>query len=308
MYNTQVQKGEDKMEVTEFTNYKFKKMEKFHLDPKITSTECQMYFLPTKEKWENKLKLFKRFYITAGESFSNKLFTLNELIDNREEFNIDNLVFPDEIIAIGGEVCGYMMPYIESENLALILHNPSVESSVKIDLLRQVGKILKSVSNINANLKQFYLADVNENNFVVDRDNVVHAVDLDSCKIGNNLPFPSRYIHSIGNKPNLLTNKYKKNNQGVYIPDNNTEMACYNIMVLNTIASGRVDRLSIDEYYYYLEYLKAIGYDYEVIDYFSSVYSADLAKNPAEILDFIPEITPRSSLKVYEWSRRGVRS
>jgi len=183
------------------------------------------------------------------------------------------------------------------------LQDSAVESNFKINLLKQVGDILKKVATTDKYVKPFLLGDVNENNFVVDDTGTVYAVDLDSCKIGNNLPFPSRYIHVIGKKSDTLAGKYIKNEEGIYIPTQNTELSCFNIMVMNTIANGRVDRLCINEFYYYLEYLKTLDYDFEIIDCFASIYSSADTKDPSEILEFIPEMTGQATLKVYKYLR-----
>ena len=65
------------MKVENIHNYQFKKFDKYILDKTIISTECELYIIPTKDKWNKYERLLKKFFITTGEYFSNKLYTIN---------------------------------------------------------------------------------------------------------------------------------------------------------------------------------------------------------------------------------------
>jgi len=277
-------------------------MRNFVLEKGITHTECQLFFVPAKEKWDKTMKLFKKYYLNSGEYFGHKLLTINTLINNRDVINLEELVFPEQLVSINEEVYGYLMPYVESTNLGIILKNIDVPVSKKIELLTKVGEIIQKVANVNAhiNINNFYLSDINENNFVVDATDNVFAVDLDSCRIGDgNLPSPSRYLQSVGNKTACKFTKYKRGANGIFLANSNSEIMCYTIMILNTIGNGQICGLKIEDFYYYLEYLKIIGFNYELLDCFATIYTNQDNKNPLEYLESIPNELGRADLKVF---------
>jgi len=58
-------------------------------------------------------------------------------------------------------------------------------------------------------IKDFYLNDIHENNFVIDRNtDSVGVVDIDSCKINGNYTFGSRYLFPMSMIAN--NSKYKR--------------------------------------------------------------------------------------------------
>lgn|SRR5574344_128630 len=274
------------METVNLHNYQFRKLREYKLDKNVTNTECQLYILNKKTKWYKYKELIKKFYITEGEYFSNKLYTINSLIDAKNNININSLVFPDSLISIDGKIVGYTMPFIEHNiNLGSILNNPDVAFSIKRKALKSVGNILESISNVN----NFYLSDIHESNFIFDYDtNDLKAVDIDSAKIGNNAPSVSKFM-TYNDKLWDYNHKYPMNKEDIHIPNNNASNLCYIYMILNTISETHIYNKSIAEYYDYLEFLRDSGFNKELVDIFSYIYMYKDNVSPLPLLDSIPD-------------------
>ena len=55
------------------------------------------------------------------------------------------------------------------------------------------------------------------------------------------------------------------------IPTSNSDLYCYNIMVLNYLYGDNINNLSESAFYDYLNYLRYIGIDYSLLDSFSKL-------------------------------------
>ena len=131
----------------------------------------------------------------------------------------------------------------------------------------------------------------------------LYVVDLDSCKISNNIASPSRYL----NRHGLLNNtiyKYRVNdgdNSAYIIPDRNSDLYCYNIMVLNYLYGANINNISLVEYYDYLNYLEYIGMDMELLYKFNNLVTSRDNDNIGNYLDTISqENIVRSNNRVYK--------
>ncbi len=283
------------MKTITFSNYSFKKLEKMKLDSSIINTEAKLFIIPEKLKWNTFPKVLKIFYNDEGNIFSNKLFTINSLIDKKDKIGIDELIFPEKIAIVGAKVCGYTMPYIENINLDLLLKNPNVSNNEKIKYLKQIGEILEKMKVVrkNTDIKDFYLNDINENNFIINLSTgKLNCIDLDSCKINNNKPFASRYLTPLS-PIGELPKKYIKNRDNKYpgfiVANENSDLFCYSIIVLNYLFQGKVKNLNIEQFYIYLNYLRKIGLPYKLIDKFDLLYQHRPNKNITEDLDYITQ-------------------
>lgn len=297
------------MKVISISKKRFENLEKYQLPSSIFNSEAQMYTLPIKNRWETVNKLLKRLYVTTGPMFGNKLQTINSLIDLREDINIEEIVFPEKLAVVNYEIVGYVMDLIDSINLETALRSCDVSAKTKIKYLRQIGEILEKMKNVReyTEVKDFYLNDMHENNFVIDKKtDSIRVVDIDSCKINGNLTFGSRYLSPmsmIGDIP-----KYKLETNGIcggFIkPTEDTELYCYIIMILNTLYGGGFNKLSLEEFYNYLEYLHSIGMSQEIIDIFEKIVSNTQNENPYELLDSLIPFYGRAHKNVYRCVRK----
>ena len=266
------------MEVVNITKNGLKKLKKVSLGYGILNTEADLFIMKTKDKWNIEYKMLKTLFCTEGANFSNKLFTINELIDNKSVINIDELVLPEKLLIVDGQVNGFIMPYIENTNFEEILNDINISNLQKIEYFKQISHILHKMDNLrnNSDITDFYLNDLHASNFILNKKTgKINVVDLDSCKINGNKPFAAKYLTPLSPISNMKA-KYRVNEEtnfgGYIIPDKNTDLYCYIMTLMNFLFKGRISSLGRDNYYLYLEYLRSINYPYELLDKLSKIY------------------------------------
>ena len=231
------------MNIYNISKKEFKSLNK--LEVNSVSTEAEMFVFDRHNKWYKEKNLFKKFYITSGESFSNKLYTINNLIDLKNYLNIPELVFPNSIISINHKIHGFSLPFVENSTAFYdVQKNINIPLEEKIKILKKYANILEQVHNYPA----LYIGDIHEGNFLVDNIGNINIIDLDSVKIGHNNPFPSKYLTT--NK--IITNiksKYTINDNFLYNINKNTDIFCFIMMILNTISGTNINKLDINQFY-----------------------------------------------------------
>lgn len=293
-----------------FNKYQFEKIKnnELKLSKNIRHVESELYLITKPLRYHEKQKKFllKKFYITEGEYFSNKLATINSLIELSSKVDIKSLIFPTELVILDGKIVGYLMPYIEGANLITLLEGYELRDYEKIKLLTEIGLIIEKVHNYSKHKSEFFLGDIHEANFILDANRQIRVTDLDSCKLKNNFPYPSKYLAS---NPNLeeLKEKYPINEQGIHIPNYNTDLYCYMCMILNTIAKTDVSKLSMEDYYFYLEYLISLGFGYDFIRCFAEIYIHKDNTSPLPFLNQVPEKFGEVAYYVYQYKKNKTK-
>ena len=291
------------MQTLTLTEKQLQKLKRLPIDEQISNKEADIYqmnVLPKHKVPRN--TLFKHLHITDKESFANKLFTVSMLSDYEAELNMKELVIPQELVSINGKAVGFTIPEIKNTtNLGVILHDDEVAMTRKLDLLKKVGDLLGKVQKLEKYGIHFYFSDLHEYNFLVNNETEeLYAIDLDSAALTSDYPQTSFYMvtnKNLGYSPN----KYKSNVFGITYPNHNTDLLCYNMMVIDTIAAYRISSLPSEEYYDYLAYLKELGFGENILDAFLSVYTNGDNKNVSEYFDEIPtEILVRARYNVYK--------
>ena len=290
------------MQIISISNKKFKDLNELSLKSIIQHKEADLYLIKDKNKWENNYQVLKKFYDNESPSFSNKLLTINNLINSQIE--MPELVLPEKMVSSNGKLIGYTMKYIEGINLNELFVDLKYDREKMINHLREIGIILEKIKKLNAYKKvnNFYLNDIHEANFILDKDGHIKVVDLDSCKIANNIPVCAKYMTPFS-QVDELPEKYKKCSDtriGYIDPNMNSDLYCYNIMILNYLYKDNIHKLDIAEFYSYLNYLNSIGFPHELLDSFSNLYQYTDNVNPYELLDMIPRNMGRAHHKVYE--------
>ena len=292
------------MKIKNFSKREYNEFKELRVD--TINTEALLFLIPSKDRWNKSYKLFKDFYINEGTTFSNKLATINTLHDYKEDINIDELVIPDELCSIDYNIQGYLMDFIRSNNLSRVLLNNKITLEEKINYLKQIGNLLNKLKSLRKNneLKDFYLCDLHEDNIVVDCDGIIRVVDLDSCKIGGNLPSPSKYLVNLRRK-SIINDKYKFDNycDDLIAPNEETDNYCYSIILLNFLYQDNICKLSLDEFYNYIDYLNSIGIDNNLINIFYNLYTNKSNENPVEYLDSLDNNCYKAMKKIYEYKK-----
>ena len=279
------------MQIINMSKTKLNSLEPLILPKNVTSTECELFKYP----YYGKEKLLKKLHRTDGIIFANKLYTIEALNANKDSMP-SNFVLPESLVSINKKIEAFTMKYIKGINLSVILNNPDITYEEKIHYLKSIGRILEQMQNIRkyTNLNNFYLGDIHEDNFLVERDKQeIYIVDLDSCKIAGNKSFPGRYLTN-SSLIKYNNTKYQTLSQTDDLADykihENTDIYCYIIMILNYLYDGRVDRLSLDKFYDFINYLEDIKVNIELIECFNKIVVGGNNINPCNYLD---TLTPK---------------
>lgn len=278
------------MKIIRLPKKKFEQLQPLELSRNIINTEGELYSFD----YRGQSKVVKELYNLSGTIFANKLYTL-EMLDTNKEYLPNNFCYPDNLISVDDTIVGFTIPRIYGENLVDILSNPNVDYKEQLYYLKKVGTILEQLKSIRkySSLDSFYLNDLHAANFIVNPNNKdIYVIDLDSCKIGNNIAFPAKYL-----TPRALLNnvpdKYKINNDtfipGYVTADSNSDLYCYNIMVLNYLYGENINNVSLDSFYDYLNYLEYLDINHHLISTFARIVDNVSNKNPLYYLDTLTE-------------------
>lgn len=296
------------MQVVNFKQREFENFKPLDLPSNIFNTEAEMFVIPEKNKWTRKQTILKKLYVDMGETFSNKLYTIHELLDKKDIIGIDELVMPEALATVNGELVGFTMPYVPNINFQAVLNSKEVTTTQKIAYLKEVGELLEKIKAVRkyTEVKDFYLNDIHENNFILNKETgKINAVDLDSCKIGNNLTAAARYLTPISQLPYITKYKTLEHSVGgVYEVSENTEIYCYVVMIFNFFFGSNIGKISIGDFYVYLDYLAKIGVSKEFLDKVSYIYVGKNNENPWEYLEELAPFYGRAHQNVFELVRK----
>ncbi|MBR2712775.1 MAG: hypothetical protein IKE73_03610 [Bacilli bacterium] len=300
------------MDIVNISKKRFETLITLDLDNNITNTEAKIYSYVDRS---GKHKIFKNLHRLKGSIFANKLYTL-EMLDNNKDYLPTSFVIPEKLVTVNGKVMGCSERFVDGTNLQVFLDNPKNDLKEKIKHLKMIGEILKQLDYIRKDtpLKSMYLNDLHAGNFIVNKDGELEVVDLDSSRICDNKPFPSKYLSS---KSILnLSTKYKifkkadtddkeeyeyRKELGYVDADENSDLFCYNMTILNFLYRGDVNKMNIDDYYNYIYYLKEIGFDHNLINSFEKLIMNTDNDNPIEYLDTIDyKLYSESSKTLYK--------
>lgn len=271
------------MFTTTFTNSSFAKLKKFDPGKDIPNTECELYIKGIKDK--EKI-LIKKFFVREGDYLGKKLKNLNTLMYYKSSLeSVKELILPNSLVIVGGEIVGYSMEFIDKNiNLLNYLRSLNISLEDKVKYLKCIGSILEEINNIKDFPYDFSLGDLHEGNFIIDKNGLLKVVDIDSSYISNNEPFPAKYL-SINPLLKDLSYKYITNDKGDIIPNRNTDIYCYIIIILNTLANQDMYKLNINDFFRYINYLEDIGINKDFLFSIERIYQSGDNKNPLEYLN-----------------------
>lgn len=124
----------------------------------------------------------------------------------------------------------------------------------------------------------------------------IQICDLDSCKIGNNKPFETKYLQffrTYSYVTNHLAHKYPKNTY-IFIPNYNTDLYCYITIILKVLFNIDVLHSDLITFYSQIYALKSQGLPEPLFQIFMNIYNICDNKNLYKFLEFIPESFERN--------------
>lgn len=268
------------------------KLKEYPLENVICSESNIFYY---KKDFDTSNLLFKKLFLTNKKRVRRKIETIKKIRDS-ELSEYKELILPEEVVVIGGIKSGFTIREVENTtNLHIFLKDKNISNIRKINVLKKIGELLERV---HKQKQEFYIVDVQDYNFLVDENDDIYVVDLDSSAVSRKTPLESKYI-SIDSKTRDIK-KYKTNKLGRTYPNLNVDNYCYNTMVLNYLAGSPLHRLEYCDYFEYINYLKNIGIIPEqMLEIYINLYSDKYNEPVTEYLDLIPESINRGSIQVY---------
>lgn len=297
------------MKIISISEKKFKELNKLNLSREIFNTEGTIYEF----EYKREKKVLKTLHTLNGHTFANKLYTI-EMLDSNKEYLPSSFYIPDYLCSVEEKIIGFTVPKVDGVNLSTILSDKSIDYKEQIYYLKKIGEILNQLQNIRkyTPLNSIYINDLHDSNFIVDNNNrELKVIDLDSCKICSNEPFAARFLTSLSLMNQVK--KYKINDDsysdGYIIPNSDSDLYCYSMIILNYLYGGKLNNISIEKFYEYLNYLEAIGVNKELIHIFSKLL-VDNCKNENPIY-YLDSITGsqicRSKKLVYEKAKDNLK-
>lgn len=290
------------MKIITLSKSKFEQLEPLKLSKESTNTEGRIYDF----NYRGAHKIIKKLHYESGKVFANKLYTI-EMLDTYKEYLPDSFYKPDYLISVSGDIKGFTVPFVEGTNLTDILNDKSKDYKEKIYYLKKIGELLEQMHVIRkySPLKDLYINDLHDSNFIVnEQKRQLYVIDLDSCKIANNNSSPARFL-TASSLLNNVNGKYNINqDDSIYahvIADSNSDLYCYNIMILNYLYGDNVDRMSILEFYKYLNYLDDLKLNPNLLEAFGNLVINKKNINPEMYLSSLTyEQIGRSKKMIYQ--------
>lgn len=292
------------MKIVNLRMHQLRTLKELELEHGILNTEALMLILKKKYvKTETGERMLLKYLDAQDDQkvMARKLYTIN-MLNGSSYKDIDELIIPDVGIVVDGQFAGFAMPLIENHrNLGGLLNDENISLEEKLNYLIKLGRIVNKVQHVNEESFRMQFADLNEFNFIIDENNEVKAVDLDSAYVGQDEPSNMAYYLLKNNYLVHLPDKYKATNNGIIIPSDDSDLYCYNMIILNTLAKDNIFKKDINTYYLYLNYLKDLGFDKELIKIFDSIYVSKPNENPRVLLKSInPDLENELDYKVFQ--------
>lgn len=296
------------MKVITISKKKLDSLELFQLPKEVINTEARIYRI----NYHGQDKILKDLYFTSGEMFGSKLFTI-ESLDTNKEYLPESFVIPDSLVSVNGNIRGFTIPFINGINLQSFLSNKKVSIKEQIYYLKKVGELLEQLKNIREHsyLNDIYINDLQSANFIVTPNNGgLKTIDLDSCKISSNSIFAARYMTERSliaqcNQPKYERVENPRPNSGIIVPNDDTEIYCFIMMILNYLYDGNVSSMDINTFYAYLNYLDSLGVDKDLLDTFEKIIRYESNTNPVYYLDSLTDQQIyRSGEKIFKLARK----
>ena len=293
------------MKIINLRMHQLRSLKELPLEKGIFNTEALMLILRKNQaKSQNGGRLLFKYLDAQDDEkvMARKLYPINMLNGSSKYSSIEQLIIPEYVVVVDGKIAGFAMPLIENHrNLGKLLNEEEVPLDIKLSYLKKLGKIISDVERIDNESFKMQFGDLNEFNFIIDQQDEVKAVDLDSAYLGQDKPANMAYYLLKNQYISDLKEKYKTTSNGIIIPTDNSDLYCYNMILLNTLSKEDMFKKDISIYYMYLNHLKDVGIDKELIKIFNKIYLPIDNENPRKLLDQIdPSIEKDIEYKVFQ--------
>lgn len=286
-------KKEKELSTIHLRMHQVRALKELRLPNGIMNTEALMLILNKKYKAQDGSRmLFK--YLDAQddkEVMNRKTRVLTEL-NNSDYRNLEELIIPEYSVMVDGSHAGFAMPLIERhKNLGKILNDERISFESKKKLLIKLGDLIDKVRRVKSD-RPMYFGDLNEYNFIIDTEGRLRAIDLDSVYLENTEGVtPSRLAYYLLKNDYIaeIPDKYKTTSDGIIIPSENSDLYCYNMIILDALANERMFKVDMNTYYQYLMYLDSQKIPQELIESFDRIYLPKPNTNPRRIIEEIPK-------------------
>lgn len=285
------------MQAITLSKKKYSQLTRLTIPHEVFNTEANIYEMT----YKNDVKIFKSLHCLNGETFANKMYTL-EMLNEYKSYFPKEIYIPDSLVTYKNQIIGFTVPKARGINLSVVLADRSIPADEKAKYLGQVGALLEKLKNMRkySPAKDFYLNDLHDSNFLVDCESGgVNAIDIDSSKIASNQPFPSRFLIA-SRLVDLVPNKYCRDKRDFVIANEDTDLYCYMMMLLNFLYGGKFNTATASELYNYLNYLEYIGVYQPLINCFSLIAAGCPNENPFPYIESLTnEQICRANKSVY---------
>ena len=274
---------------------------------KLLTTGCEgdfyFYDTPNERKLIKILRDLNNRYTRGGLE---NIKVLNQHINIlAKEF--PELVLPEKLVIVDKELCGYTMQYIKGMPLNIYLQAPNISFKEKIYILKSIGIFLEKLSYFKFPFGPIVLGDLHEENILVDEDGKIKIIDLNGIFLeSNEIPNCKYLIADNGfyfNKP-----KYIVDITGDVVPNQNTDILCYCMIIMNFITKSEFYKLRDYQINEYLKYMKIINFPIEFTSCIAKLYSRENNQNPYLYLDYITlDMLEQSSMENYYKAKHALK-
>lgn len=296
------------MKVIFLRMHQLRKLRELKLERGIFNSEALLLIL--NRQYTKSQKMVFKFLDSQDDDkvIARKMYTVGMLNSCEEYKNIAELVIPEFTVVVDDRIVDFAMEMIEShKNLGKILNDSDVSLSLKIPYLVGIGDIIDKVLKVDSENVKMQFGDLNEFNFILDEDGNIKVVDLDSAYVGQDEPInPAYYLRKNLYLP-YIKDKYRLSQRGELIPNDNTDLFCYNMMILSILAKEDLFNKDMDTFYAYLYHMSDVGVDKCLLDSFTRLYTPADNINPKDMLNGIkPELEKDLDYKVFskEYKRK----
>lgn len=273
------------MHIINISKREFKRLNPFQLSRSIIHSEADLYEMD----YCGERKIVKTIFTYDKDYYQEKIRTIATL-DEYSSYLPRSFTIPDNFIAVRNKIKAFTTPFLNGETLDFILNNPTIPIEEHIYYLTKIGTILEELKKIRKTtpLKELYIGDLHESNIIINRfTKELNIIDLDSSRIGSSFSYTAKYLTPFSllkHQDKYILNKVIGNGPGFIVPDQNTDIYCYIVMILNYITDDLFKYFNIEDFYTYLNMLNDIGINQELLYIIEKIFTKEDNINPYEYL------------------------